>query len=322
MNFVLAVAFFAWLNHAYGIIGRIGIGPAPEMRVAAVRPDSPADRAGVVPGSHWIAVNGVPLSNWENLGAQLKNDRRPPTLGLTTPRGDTIRITAAPGLANLDALGAEWEALPVVGTLVPLEPASEAGIKEGDRLIAVDGKPVSTWNQMSEIIRRHAGKEVGIEIGRNGYRQTIFVKPAIDIASDGPDDGVRLGIVDAIGTAFAQTWVVTEKLVRFLERLITGALSPKYLSGPIGIFKMTGAAAAQGAATYIGFLALLSAQLGFFNLIPIALLDGGHLLFLAFEGITGKRPSARQQGVIQQVGVVLLLGLMIMVTIIDLGRFF
>ena len=321
MNFILAVVIFAYLNHQYGVIGRIGIGPALDMRVASVAPGSRADSLGVLPGSLWVGVNEHPITTWEALGEVLQEDEHV-VLMLARPTGDTLRIPLEPKLANLYEFGATWETGPVVGSLIPLEPAGEAGLRVGDRILSVNGEPVSTWTEMSRLIRRYPGQEVMLTIERSGARRVVGLTPAVEIASEGTEGGVRLSIGPAITTAVVQTWVVTVKIVRFFERLVTRAISPKYLAGPIGIFQMAGVAAEKGIATYFLLIANLSADLGFINLLPLALLDGGHLVFFGFEALTRKRPSPRQQGIIQQVSMVLLLALMIFVTLNDLNRLF
>jgi len=321
MNFLLAVVLFAFLDARYGVIGRIGIGPAPDMRVATVKPDSRADRLGIVPGTAWVGIDNHPITTWDEIAQIVERDSTP-TLALATPKGDTVRVTLHGGLRELDTFGVQWESSPTVGSVIPLEPANEAGLRVGDRVLAVDGTPVATWTDMSRLIRRSPGKPLLLDVRRDDIVHVIEVTPSVEIATEEVEGGVRLPILAAVGTGFAQTWTVTVKVVRFIERLATRAISPKYLAGPIGIFKMTEAAAAQGPATYLVLIALLSAQLGFINLLPLAVLDGGQLVMLAFEGISGRRPTVRQQEVIQRVGMALLLGLMVMVTIIDLGRLF
>jgi len=321
MNFILAVVMFTWLNMHYGIVGRIGIGPAPEMRVKTVEAGSRADSLGVKPGAKWVSVNGQLLTTWEALAKELK-DAEQVTIELASPSGRTLTVAVKHDLSDLYEFGVTWETDAVVGTLIPLEPAGEAGVRLGDRILSVDGEAVDSWTAMSALVRRSPDRPVTLEVEREGRRRFIEVTPSMEIAAEQPEDGVRLPPFSALQTGIRQTWIVTVKIVRFIERVISGVLSPKYLAGPVGILHMTEVAAQRGLATYLVLVATLSANLGFINLLPLLVLDGGHLAILGFEGLTGKRPSARQQGIMQHVGIVFLVGLMIMVTIIDLERLF
>jgi regulator of sigma E protease len=321
MNFVLAVVLFAGLNVAYGVIGRIGIGPAPDMLVTEVVPGSPADAANVTPGSHLVAINGMLLTTWEALGT-ISEDDTALILSFAMADGDTIRMPLEGGFEKLYDFGVSWEPRSAVGSLIPLEPATEAGLRVGDTIVAIDDEIVTNWSEMSYAIRRRPGRDISVSVMRDGRPLTLVVVPSTEIADGGAEDGVKLGPVAAIGTGFAQTWDVTVKIIRFLERLVTRAISPKFMAGPVGIFQMSGIAAQQGIATYLAFLAVLSANLAVVNLLPLAVLDGGHLVFFAFEAATGKRPSPKQQGFMQQVGIVMLLLMLVMVTVNDLSRLF
>jgi len=321
MNFILAVIVFTWLNMTYGVVGRIGITPAPHMWVSAVKPGSRADSLGVPVGARWVSLNDSPLTSWKNVAQLLEKSTRP-VIALQTPAGDTLRVSMQKNLADLHDFGVEWENGAVVGGVVPIEPANEAGMREGDTVRAVNGQPVASWAEMSRTIRRNAGRETIIEVKRDAITTVLTVTPSVDIGVDIPEGGVRLSFVPAVRTAFVQTWVVTVKIVKFIERLVTRAISPTYIAGPLGIFQMTGIAAQQGLGTYLMLVGTLSANLGFINLLPLAVLDGGLLVFLAFEAITKRRPSAKQQGYIQRIGMALLIALMILVTIMDIQRIF
>jgi regulator of sigma E protease len=175
---------------------------------------------------------------------------------------------------------------------------------------------------MSRAIRRNAGKVTLVSVRRDSATLALTVTPSVDFGVDIPEGGVRLPLLPAIATATSQTWVVTVKIVKFIERLITQTISPKFIAGPLGILQMTSMAAQHGMGTYLVLVATLSANLGFINLLPLAVLDGGLLVFLGFEAVTKRRPSAKQQGWIQRVGMAVLITLMVMVTIMDLQRMF
>lgn len=321
MNIALAIVLFAGLNATYGVIGRIGIGPSPAMYATRIESQSLADSLGLVAGTVPVSIAGIPFVSWDAFESIVEKEGELPVV-FALPTHDTLSVQLENGFATLYSMGVTWEPHAEIGALVPLEPAAKAALRVGDRVVSVNGEYVANWTEMSALIRQNPGRELRLAVEREGSQLTCFVTPSVEIATFGVEDGIRLGLVSAVGTAFSQTWNVSKKIIIFIKQLITRAISPKYLAGPVGIFQMTGMAAKHGLATYFAFLALLSANLAVVNLLPLAVLDGGHLVFFAYEGITGKRPSAKQQGVMQQIGVVILFSLLIMVTIIDLGRMF
>ena len=324
MNFVLAAMVFAVLNMTNGVIGRIGIAPqvigqGSTMWAGSIEPGTFADSMNVAPGDRWAAINGSELSSWSVVDSIASNDSLI-TVTLVSVTGETRNITLRNGISDLYQIGIKWDIDPVVGFAIPLEPAAGIELSAGARVLSVDGIPVNTWEEMSELIRVRPGVSIPIQFQDETGEHSRHLTPSTEFAVDTPYDGLQLPLFSAITTSIGQTWDVVFKMVRFLESLVTGAISPKFVAGPIGIFQMTGAAAERGFASYIYFIAFLSAQLGFINLLPLAVLDGGHLVFFAFEAIAGRRPSARQQGMIQQVGMMLLLGLMVFVTFMDVQR--
>ncbi len=319
MNFVLAVLVLAVLNNQYGVIGQIGIAPGPAMSVVSVEPGSVAEQFGVMPGAQWVGINGSPVSDWASIDEAI-GDGSPVTMALETPSGDTLNIEMEPELANMESIGIEWQVAPSVAGVIPLEPADVAGMAIGDLVISVAGENVASWSEMSKAIRRRPGLETAIVVRRDGATKSLLLTPVVQVERNGLGDGVRLSPLYALGVGAGQTWDITVKLVKYIKGLVTRAISPEYLAGPIGIFTLTGNAVHKGLAPYVYLIAVLSANLAFINLLPLAVLDGGHLGFFAFEAVTRRRPSARQQGIIQQVGMVILLAMMLAVTIVDLKR--
>ena len=324
MNFVLAVAVFAGLNMTNGVTGRIGIAPqgigdGAYMRVGAVEPSSAADSAGIAAGATWMSVNGVAATSWGAVDSAIVPGGSV-VIGLVSADGTSQTLTLPGGLTDLHQAGITWQIDPVVGFVIPLEPADEAGLAQGDRILAVAGTPVTTWEEMSAEIRTRPGERIALRYSRGGAETTVAVTPGVEFAVDGGHEGEKLPFFTAVVVSVEQLWTVVGKMVRFLEQLVTGAISPKFVAGPIGIFQMSGAAAERGLASFVYFVAFLSAQLGFINLLPLAVLDGGHLVFFAYEAITRRRPSPKQQGAIQQIGMVILLGFMVFVTVMDIQR--
>jgi regulator of sigma E protease len=220
--------------------------------------------------------------------------------------------------------------------LTPKFPAAEAGIREGDRIEAINGEPIYTWVQMTKVIRDNPKKPLQLEINRNGQRITTQITPRLE--QETVDGNVReIGRIGAgpgktlmhsstpllaVTDGLKATWSWTEFTVASLYKLITGEISRKNIGGPLMIADVSGEAAEKGPSSYIFLIALLSINLGVLNLLPIPILDGGHLLFFLIEGILRKPIGERQREVAQQVGLVLLVGVMIFAFWNDLERMF
>jgi len=228
------------------------------------------------------------------------------------------------------------EAAPVIKQLTPKYPAVEAGIQEGDRIEGINGDPIYTWVQMTKIIRDNPNKPLQLDINRHGQRLTIQVTPRLEQETvDGNAREIgRIGAgpgqtllhsstpLQALTDGLKATWSWTEFTIVSLYKLITGDISRKNIGGPLMIANVSGEAAEKGLSSYIFLIALLSINLGVLNLLPIPILDGGHLLFFLIEGILRKPIGERQREVAQQVGLFLLVGVMIFAFWNDLERIF
>lgn len=225
-----------------------------------------------------------------------------------------------------------------VGAVTPDSPAAEAGIRSGDRILAVDGVQVQEWDELSELIQKSGEKTTEIRLRRDGRELTVEVtpeiretrtllgetvsRPLIGIVASENLTVKKVNPVSAVYYGVAQTWHMTKLTFVVLGKLIQGAVSPSTLTGPIGIAQMSGQVASAGPLAFFSFLALLSINLGILNLLPIPVLDGGHLLFFFIEGIRGKPLSIRKREMAQQVGLFLLILLMVFVFYNDIYRLF
>lgn len=213
--------------------------------------------------------------------------------------------------------------LPTEVTILPDNPAAAAGVKDGDKVVEIAGTPVAEWEQMAAEISRHPGEAVPIVIERGGERLTLTVTPAnnggkgkIGVTVRGP---ARKKEVDAKGAAviaLTKPPEVVKDLVISLGQLVTGKAEGK-LAGPTGIVQEGAKWAKEGWTDLVYFLGLLSAYLGAFNLIPFPALDGGRLMFLGYEATTRRRPNARIEAHIHAIGLVMMLGLMLYVTVFN-----
>ncbi len=226
---------------------------------------------------------------------------------------------------------------PVVGDIIKGKPAAKAGLEPGDLIVSVNDKSIETWDQLTDIVYNSPGEELSITYVRNESYYSVKIIPALEkivvneqgdiktvgLLGIGREASMRsVGIFEAIGYGIQDTFFITKLLAISIYKLITGQHSIKSLGGPIAISKMAGESARGGLLTFFNFMALLSLNLGILNLLPIPVLDGGHLVYLVIEGIIRREIPTKVKLIIQQVGMVLLLALMIFVIYNDLFRIF
>lgn len=227
---------------------------------------------------------------------------------------------------------------PVVGTVKEGSPAAAGGLVSGDRIVGIDGQPVTTWDEMSALIMGSQGRPLNIAIDRENQPLNVTVTPeptviknifgedtdryVIGITSAGKFFSKSLSPFEALYESVIRTYEVTELTVLSIVKLIQGTVSTKTLGGPIMIAQMAGEQAKEGAANLVFFIALLSINLAILNILPIPVLDGGHLLFFFIELIIGRPVNTRVREVAQQAGIFVLLLLMIFVFYNDITRIF
>jgi len=225
-----------------------------------------------------------------------------------------------------------------VGKLTDNSPAQEAGFQPGDLIIQIDGQPINSWEDMSEAISSCQGNELLITINRQNDIIDIPVKPqkiesknmfgepidryVIGIVSDGKTIIRRIGIFESLWEGVYHTWRISSLTIISLGKIIQGILSPKELGGPIMIAKLAGASAKEGVSSLAFFIAIISVSLAIFNLLPIPVLDGGHLLFFAIEAIIRRPVDLVMREKAQQAGMAVLLLIMLYVSYNDVMRFF
>ena len=343
-NFILAYLIFTgWLATGSPLFVPTFRDLSPD--VEALMTNSPAEKAGLKIGDRVIRVNEKDISTkTELLDAVEKSRGKQLTLDLKrNGQIKTVLITPAP-LPGQDQnaketayyLGVE-EPPPVVTAVMHGSPAAQAGIKEADRVVAIEGKPIQTWSEMTIIVKESANRPLQFTILRDGSQMSLTVTPAADHAViNGKSTEVgKIGIsgpgrslVKASGPLLSvyhgleATWGWTELTVVGIYKMIVGDISSKNIGGPLTIANISGEAAAQGASSVVFLIAILSINLGVLNLLPIPILDGGHLFFFLIEAILRKPLGERQRELAQQVGLVLLVGIMIFAFWNDLERLF
>jgi len=214
--------------------------------------------------------------------------------------------------------------------------AHDAGVKEGDILVAIDGKEISKWDSLAEIVTKSKGKELRLTVKRAEEQHHIMLTPRlmktknlfgeeiesykIGVTPSSQVTIERMNPLDAVWSSVKQTWLISKLTVMSIVKIVEGVISPKTLGGPILIAQIAGAQVKEGIIPFILFMALLSINLAVLNLLPIPILDGGHLFFYLIEIITGKELNIKWREMAQQIGFVLLVLLMVFVFIMDIER--
>jgi len=225
---------------------------------------------------------------------------------------------------------------PSVGEVTPGSPAATAGLEKGDLITALNGTEISSWDEMAEIINASQGSAITFTVRRAETTKQFLIAPkpvsvknlfgedvqryVIGIMRSGEYYSKDLTAIQAVSQSLLQTYQVTELMVVIITKLIQGDVSVKTLGGPIMIAQMAGDSAKAGLGSLIAFIALISVNLAIINLLPIPVLDGGHLLFFLIEAIKGSPVSIKVREVAQQIGLFLLIMLMILVFYNDITR--
>ena len=225
---------------------------------------------------------------------------------------------------------------PEVGEVQEGMPAYESGIRSGDRVMSIDGNPVTRWDEMAGLIKQSRGRPLRIQVSRDETAVLVEIVPklvssqnlfgeqikkyVIGITASGAVTIERLNPFQSAAQGVLQTWQIAKLTVLAIGKIITGTVSAKTVGGPIMIAQLAGQQAEAGIINFIFFMALLSVNLGIINLLPIPVLDGGHLLFFLIEAVTRKPLNLKMREVAQQVGIFVLILLMIYVFYNDIAR--
>jgi regulator of sigma E protease len=219
------------------------------------------------------------------------------------------------------------ELLPIIDTVVPASPAENAGFKAADYILSADGKPMALWMDWVDYVRARPEQVIDVQVLREGATLTLSVIPDSTERGGKVIGSVGLGVrepeiaanrirsfdrgpVEALGAALLRTTELIRFTFESMGKMLQGLISPKNLSGPITIAQVAGSSVASGWVSWLSLLGLLSISLGALNLLPIPVLDGGHLLFYSIEALTGRPVPEKVQGFAYQIGMVLVLSLM------------
>ena len=343
-NFLLAIVLY-WALFVHGM-------PGLKPMLGEPPPGSPAALAQMQAGETIASINGETIPSWQEL--------RWTILELALRQGEVkIEARSAQGeplfhlldISGLEAKDMEGEflgklglhpyqpvVLPVIGKVVEGGVAQRAGLQEGDHILRANGVAMQRWDELVEMIRAHPGQTVRLEIQRGEMTSSIYLMPQ-EVAESGKIVGkigaapqvdstiwqamlieVSYDPLEAFSRSLRKTWETSTITLKMLGKMVLGEVSMKNLSGPITIADYAGQSAETGVVAYLSFLALISISLGVLNLLPIPLLDGGHLLYYVAELVKGSPVSEQAWEIGQKIGIALLGTLMIFAIYNDINR--
>jgi len=301
--------------------------------VGVVAANSPAAKVDIRPGDRILTVADRPVDTWEQFFVAIETRPGRETT-LTLMRNGTVltrRVTPMPppggGRWEIGDIGVLPNVHPRIPSLVPGDPAEKAGLKVGDVVLAVDGQPITFSGQLKEAISKKPEQRISMLVARDGTRQTITVTPArhgdngwIGIGIVDETKSIKPGPIEAIGMSIQKNVQFAGMILQTVWGLFTRETSPKQLMGPVAIAQLSGESAQLGWIPLLMLMASLSLNLGLINLLPIPVLDGGHIFIMALEGIARRDFSLRVKEKMLLVGFVVLMMLMVTVIYNDLSR--
>ncbi len=330
--FNLALAFVIFC----GVIQVFGIAVIKSTSVGEVYADSPAADAGMVTGDSVISVAGNAVVYWGDISEAVQKSKGRAVIVELARGGERLLLEVRPTFNDTFGvweLGLEPAVGTEVGEVMKDSPAYRAGVRPGDRVTSIDGMPVATWDQMVGVIHASAGKEITIGWLRDGQEMMGEAVPRSQLVLDGdslrsigvigilmPFARKRLSPAGSVAEGTLRTWFTLQRISGFVFQLFSRKVSPSLIGGPAAIAQLAGESLRWGPEFFFNFLGFLSVNLFVLNFIPLPPLDGGQLVFLAFEAVRRKPLSKMARLVFAQVGVVLLVLAMIYVTFNDLMR--
>ncbi len=335
MNTVFAVAVYALLAGIYGVA------TDPSTTVASVRTEGLPRGAGplatLLPGDRILRINGDTMTGWGDIEAALLTAESTPLRIEVADRAEAVLVDVPlreqeDRVALVRALAPRHEA--VVGEVLPGYPAADAGLLPGDRVLVAGADTIAAWEQFVRAVERSPDQPLALVVRRASADVAVTVTPrAVQLpTSDSTSRTVgrigvavylpvqRFGPLAAVGQGVRRAAEAGGLILFTLKGLVTGALSPRDLGGPILVGQLSGEAARLGAEAFLGFMALFSMNLAVLNLLPIPVLDGGHLVFLAIEGIRRRPLSVEQRVRLTRIGFVVLVGIMLLALTNDITR--
>ncbi|MBL3825232.1 MULTISPECIES: RIP metalloprotease RseP [Marinobacter] len=344
------VANFLFAIFAYWLLSVVGVTHVAPI-VGQITDESVAERVGLQEGMEIHAVDGHRVSSWRDVNMRiLERTGEHGVISMEVSedgaRGTVSGELSGWGLSDdtpnpLAEFGiTPWRPAvpPVLGQISDGGRAQAAGLQPGDRIVAVDGEPISSWFELVEFIRNAPEQTLQVTIERNGEEQSVSVTPEAKTQESGESIGfvgagveaiswpeevlrdVSYGPFAAVPVALSETWADTRLTLVAIKKMVTGLLSPTNLSGPITIARVAEASVSSGFEDFVRFLAYLSVSLGILNLLPVPVLDGGHIVYYTIEALRGKPLSEQAQAFGLRIGMAMILTLMVFALYNDLMR--
>lgn len=345
-NLILAVALF-W---SVLVIGESGIKPI----LGKVEQGTLAAAAGFVEGDEIISVNDKPTPTWTQtlttlIGAALEGEQE---INVAVKNHDDLQAVKVLKFSEQDAENPEvlyqrlgfkaWapQLKPIIGKVLPDSAAQSTGLRQGDLIVTADNVVIQDWQQWVDYVQTHPNMPINLLIERDGVRLPLSITPKavqVEQKTEGkigasvqvPEDLIKsitveyaLSPLEALPVAFETTYDYALTTLKMMGKMLVGRASVENLSGPISIAQYAGQSANMGLVPFLKFMALVSVSLGVLNLLPVPVLDGGHLLFFAIEGIKGSPVSEKIQLFFQQIGIALLVSLMVLAMFLDVQRLY
>lgn len=343
-NFLLAVVGY-WLLF---VAGTSTVAPV----IGNVTPESPAAQAGLASGQEIVAVQGDRTRSWEEVNLELiaaighegtlsvsaRDAESSVTRDYAVPVTDwLVRQDPPQPLQTLGVTPWRPDTPAVLGQVLEGEAAARAGLETGDRIVAVEGRPIEDWMAFVAAVRASPGEPLTLRVERAGEPRELTLTPGSREAQGAtigyigagvepvswPDEyrrEIRYGPLAAVGHSLSRTAEMTVLTLDSVRKMLVGLISPSNLSGPITIARIAGDTARSGLESFISFMAYLSISLGVLNLLPIPVLDGGHLVYYLIEAVRGRPVSEAAQAVGLRIGMALVGTLMLMALYFDLMR--
>jgi len=332
-NFLFAIV-------AYMLVGWGGLSVLPPV-IGQVAPASLAEQAGLIEQDRIVSVEGSRVHSWQQIEEIVKSrvghrlalrvssggSERRVELNVPVSDRDPLLINVA---SELVGMGPGTQV--IVAEVIKDSPADIGGLKADDIILNLAGKPVSGISEFIDEIRSHADKSIVISVRRGEVVVNLGIAPQADNSGHGrigakmmakamlPPEIYRMGLAEGMQYGFVRTWDITAMTLGVLGKMLSSAISPENLGGPIAIAQIAGKTAELGVVAFISFLALISVNLGVLNLLPVPVLDGGHLLYLSIEKLRGSPLSPKLMERTQMVGIILIAALMIFAFYNDISR--
>ena len=320
MNFVLAIVIFTFLIYT------VGVGVTNTRVIGAVEANSAASAAGLREGDTVLSVGGIEVKTWDEM-LEIIAGNLGKRVVIAVERGgspvnaelDLSQVKDYSGLGMSPFDQAILDFAKIGG------PAYRAGLRGGDKIIAINGVPITNWRDIRAVVEPSADKPLRIAWERNGVRDSATVTPRKETGVGRIDvsyrfDKRRIGLLESLVMGSRQTMLVSREIFNFFPKLLSGRVSSDEVGGPVRIGQIAGETFRWGWSVFLSFIAVMSAQLGLINLLPIPILDGGHILILGVETAIRKPINVRQRIVAQQIGFALLVAVMVGLTFKDIVR--